>query len=146
MSGSSYTFLDDVAIADAAFEARGASPEALFVAASAATLNVMVANPDRVEKRTRRPFRIASRDLDLLLFELLQEVIYFKDAERLLLGVDRIQIEQGEDSCAASGVLAGERLDPERHDLAVDVKAVTLHRFRVERDGQGWAAFVILDI
>jgi SHS2 domain-containing protein len=40
----------------------------------------------------------------------------------------------------------GERLDPERHHPRVDVKAVTLHQFRLEKTGQGWEAFVILDI
>ena len=41
---------------------------------------------------------------------------------------------------------AGEVMDPERHDLVVDVKAVTLHEFRVARDKREWNAFVILDI
>ena len=40
----------------------------------------------------------------------------------------------------------GEQLDPQRHQMRVDVKAVTLHRFRVEQTEQGWEAFVILDI
>jgi SHS2 domain-containing protein len=44
------------------------------------------------------------------------------------------------------GVLAGEELDMNRHDLVVDVKAVTLHQFRVEKTDRGWEAFVILDI
>ena len=37
----------------------------------------------------------------------------------------------------------GEQLDPQRHQMRVDVKAVTLHRFRVEQTEQGWEAFVI---
>ena len=146
MPKSSYKFLDDIAIADAAFEARGDTPEALFVAAADATLNVMVDNLDAVAAQTKRPFRFQSKDLDLLLFDLLQEVIFFKDAERLLLRVGHIQIEQGKDVSTASGDLVGEVMDPERHDLVVDVKAVTLHEFRVARDKRGWNAFVILDI
>ena len=40
----------------------------------------------------------------------------------------------------------GEPLDPLRHRLQADVKAVTLHRLRVEQTARGWEASVVLDI
>jgi SHS2 domain-containing protein len=40
----------------------------------------------------------------------------------------------------------GEPINLERHRLRVDVKAVTLHRFRLEKTAEGWEAFAILDI
>ena len=40
----------------------------------------------------------------------------------------------------------GEPIDPVRQRLRVDVKAVTLHRFKLEKNAGGWDAFVILDI
>jgi SHS2 domain-containing protein len=40
----------------------------------------------------------------------------------------------------------GEVLDPDRHHPRVDVKAVTLHHFRLEKTDCGWKASVILDI
>ncbi len=33
-----------------------------------------------------------------------------------------------------------------KHDLIVDVKAVTLHRFEVKQTETGWKASIILDI
>lgn len=41
---------------------------------------------------------------------------------------------------------AGERIDTGKHATGVDVKAVTLHRFRVEETPGGWRASVVLDI
>jgi SHS2 domain-containing protein len=41
---------------------------------------------------------------------------------------------------------AGEKLDPERHEQRVDVKAVTLHQFRLQKTDGIWKALVILDI
>ncbi|NTV43837.1 MAG: archease, partial [Syntrophobacteraceae bacterium] len=41
---------------------------------------------------------------------------------------------------------SGEKIDPDRHDLIVDVKAVTFHHFRVEQTRHGWEAMVILDL
>ncbi len=41
---------------------------------------------------------------------------------------------------------SGEELDMDRHELVVDVKAVTLHRYALERVDKRWRAFVVLDI
>jgi len=38
------------------------------------------------------------------------------------------------------------RLSRIGHDLIVDVKAVTLHRFGIKRTPESWEATVILDI
>ena len=40
----------------------------------------------------------------------------------------------------------GEVIDPSKHELNVDVKAVTFHRFKVSQTDEGWEAIVILDI
>ena len=40
----------------------------------------------------------------------------------------------------------GEVIDRERHELLVDVKAVTMHHFKVEETAEGWTATVVLDI
>ncbi len=141
-----YEFLEDEAIADVAFEAWGRSVEEMFTAAGEATMNVMVGDLQTIEKRTRRDVRVDSEALDLLLFNLLQELIYYKDAERLLLRVETIQVDLGGQILVAHAVLAGEELEMARHELVVDVKAVTLHRFRVEETERGWRAHVILDI
>ena len=142
----SYRFLEDVAIADVAFEAWGDTVEAMFVAAAEATMNVMVEDLETVAKRTRRSVQVEAEASDLLLFNFLQEFIFYKDAERLLLRAETVRIEQEGETFRASADLAGEELDMHRHDLIVDVKAVTLHRFWVGKTERGWEAFVILDI
>jgi SHS2 domain-containing protein len=38
------------------------------------------------------------------------------------------------------------RRDPERHAEGADVKAVTWHAARLEREGDGWVAQVVLDV
>ena len=141
-----YKYLEDVAIADVAFEAWGETAEAMFVAAADATMNVMVGDLRAIVKRTRRPVRIESDALDLLLFNLLQELIYYKDAEQLLLRVEAVRLERDRSPLLLTAELAGEALDRDRHELVTDVKAVTLHRFSVAEAERGWEAFVILDI
>jgi SHS2 domain-containing protein len=129
-----------------AFEAWGDTPEEAFVSAGDATMNVMVDALDSITPRESRTIVLSSDALDMLLFDLLQELIYYKDAEQLLLRLRSLRIEDREGSYHLLAEARGEKIDRERHPLNVDVKAVTLHRFAVERTPTGWRAAVILDI
>ena len=141
-----YRYIPDIAIADVAFEAWGGTLEELFVAAADATMNVMVADLATVAEPLARTIRAEDTEVDMLLFQLLQELIFLKDAERLLLRVKAIEIRRIDGLFTLEAVARGEELDPARHDLVVDVKAVTLHRYRVNKTPGGWEAAVILDI
>ncbi len=141
-----YRFLEDVATADIAFEASGSTLEEVFTASAEATLNVMIEGLDTIEPREERAISLTDTSLEMLLFNFLQEVIFYKDAEQLLLRIAQCQVQasNGEFRVTASG--CGERLDPGRHEQRVDVKAVTLHQFCLEKIDEEWRAHVILDI
>lgn len=141
-----YRYLEGIATADVAFEAWGATPEKTFIAAADATLNTMVEEIGTVAPRERRVFSLAADSLDLLLFELLQELVYRKDAERILLRVSDLRIEEDGAGYRLHVDATGETIDSGRHHLLADVKAVTLHRLVVERTRDGWRAVVVLDV
>lgn len=73
-----YRYLEDIATSDAAFEAWGTTLEEVFVAAADATMNVMVEPLSSIADLQRRPITVADNDLDMLLFALLQELIFLK--------------------------------------------------------------------
>ena len=141
-----YRYLEEIATADIAFEAWGATPEDTFLAAADATLNTMVEEIGTVASREHREIAVAADGLDLLLFELLQELVYHKDAERLLLRVRDLRIEETGSGYRLRAEAIGETIDPARHPLLADVKAVTLHRLVVERTPEGWHTIVVLDV
>jgi SHS2 domain-containing protein len=141
-----YRYLEELATADIAFEATGEDLERVFVAACDATMNVMVEDLQSIEPRERRAIELKNREADMLLFDLLQELIYYKDAEQLLLRVEEIRITEGEGGYLLRASAAGEKLDPGRHEQRADVKAVTLHRFGLQKTDGLWKALVILDI
>ena len=141
-----YEFLEDIATADIAFRAWGEDLAALFQAAGDATLNVMIENLDAIALKEQRSFNLENDALDMLLFNFLQELIYYKDSEQLLLRSQQVQFERNNGIHMLSAVAKGEKLDPQRHQQRVDVKAVTLHRFQLEKTNEGWTATVILDI
>jgi SHS2 domain-containing protein len=142
----SWRFSDELSAADVGFEAEGSSLLELLRSAVDATLAVMVGDPARLRPRRTVPVRLEAKDSAGLLFDLLQEVIFRKDADRLLLRLADGTIEERGGGLALAGVLRGETLDRGRHEPGTDVKAVTLYRFAVvERDGR-WYATVVLDV
>jgi SHS2 domain-containing protein len=141
-----YEFLDDIATADIAFRAWAKDLERTFVQASEAMMNVMVEEIDSIKPREERRVRLQNEALDMLLFDFLQELIYFKDSEGLLLRAREVKIAEEDSPFSLHATVFGESIDSTRHRLRVDVKAVTLHRFRLEKSDEGWEAWVILDI
>ena len=109
-------------------------------------MNVMIDNLEAIEPRETRKIKLSNGKLDMLLFDLLQELIYFKDAERLLLRVRGVQVDEEDKKYLLKATATGELLDAERHHQRADVKAVTVHNFSVEKYHGGWRARVLLDI
>ena len=139
-----YEFVDDAVTSDVTFHAWAATLDELFVAAADATLNVMVRALDAVRPVETRTVSLEADALDLLLRRFLDELIYRKDVDALLLRASRVAVDVAH--CRLDAVFAGERVDPGRHELVADVKAVTFHDLRVERTATGWDAHVTLDI
>jgi SHS2 domain-containing protein len=141
-----YQYLEEIGTADIAFEATGRDLPELFSDAADAMTNVMIDNIDAIESRQTRHIELSNDKLDMLLFDLLQELIFLKDAERLLLRMREVQLDERDENYCVKATAEGEPLDAERHHQRADVKAVTLHDFSVERTEGGWKARVLLDI
>ena len=140
-----YRYLEDIAIADAAFEVTGLSLKEVFTDSAKAVSNTMVEDLGDVSKTTKRTVRIRSDTLEYLLFEFLQKLVYYKDAERLLFSEFDINISSRPNEHFLEAKLFGEKIDSERHQLSADVKAVTMHKFKLEKQSDTWKGMVILD-
>lgn len=141
-----YRFIDEIATADVAFKAEGSTIEEVFTAACEATLNTMIENLSSIERKIAKSIRLESDTLDMLLFDLLQELIYYKDAEQLFLKVTSLFVAKKDAGYSLIAEMHGEKIDPQKHNLIVDVKAVTLYSFKVERTPTHWQATVVLDV
>jgi SHS2 domain-containing protein len=141
-----YEFVDELTVADIAFRAWGHDIEETFVSAADAVMNAMVEDLDAIRPRDARMLNVEHEALDLLLFNFLQELVYYKDAEQLLLRIQQLRIAIDSQPYTLHATAVGEPIDPERHRMRVDVKAVTLHHFSLTQTEHGWEAMVILDI
>ena len=141
-----YEFVDELTMADIAFRAWGDNLEETFVAAADAVMNAMVEDLEAIQPHDTRLLSVSHEALDMLLFNFLQELVYYKDAEQLLLRVQQLHIADERQPYTLQATAVGEPIDPQRHRMRVDVKAVTLHRFSLMQTDGGWQATVILDI
>ena len=141
-----YAYADDIAIADLAFRAWGQTLEETFIAAAEATMHAMVEDLATIAPREQRAFELHDEQLDLLLLQFLQELLFYKDAQCLMLRVCEVKLKAHDQGFTLQARTAGEPLDPAKHALGADVKGVTLHRLQVVKTSNGWEATVVLDV
>jgi SHS2 domain-containing protein len=128
--------------ADLGLRVRAADLDTLFAEAGAALFAAVVEELGSVEPRQRVDVHVDGDERAFLLFDWLRELLYRFDSEHLLFG--RFEVHVGESGL--DGSAWGEPLDPVRHALAHEVKAITYHGLRVEQTSDGWLAEVIVDI
>ncbi len=128
--------------ADLGLRIRAADLNTLFAEAAQALFATLVENLDAVAPLRQFDVAIAGSDREYLLFDWLKELLYRFDAEHVLFS--RFEARVGADGLQGSAW--GEPLDPARHELAHEVKAITYHGLRVEPAADGWLAEVIVDI
>jgi SHS2 domain-containing protein len=141
----SFRFVDEVT-SDASFVAEAPTLSALFTAASDALLALTVERPDEVRALVRHELELDDERLDWLLLRFLNELIYLRDAEGLLLRVETLELEDSTPELRLRATLVGEPLDLTRHTAASEVKAATAYGLRVERGAGGWTASATLDV
>ena len=128
--------------ADLGLRIRTADLDALFVEAAQALFETIIPDLASVQSLQKIDIVLTGDDREYLLFDWLKALLYHFDAEHLLLGKFEVQVRQD----GLSGSAWGEPVDRARHVLEHEVKAITYHGLRVERDGDGWLAEVIVDI
>jgi SHS2 domain-containing protein len=128
--------------ADLGLRIRAADLRELFAEAARALFSVMVVNYEAVRPVDTVNFTIQGTQLDVLLRDWLAELLYTFHAQRLLLARFEVRLDQ-----AGLTATAGcEPFDPQRHELDVELKAVTYHGLKVQQQPDGWLAEVIVDI
>ncbi|MFH2106242.1 MAG: archease [Candidatus Micrarchaeota archaeon] len=143
----SYKFIDEITYADVAFEANGISLEELFTACGEATIRTMVENPESIAKKKKVSVKIESDTLEKLLYNFLDKILFYKDADSLVFKSFEIRIVEKGNKKSLSVIMKGEKIDIKKHHTLVDVKAVSYHNFKLEKTKEGiWKAFVILDV
>jgi SHS2 domain-containing protein len=142
---SSFRFLEDIALADIAFEAEGDSVEALFQGATQALLEIM-ADPLTVRPAWEQGSIKTEAILEDLLVEWLSEIVYWKDAAGVVFSEAPLTLTHANDRWTLKARLIGAPVDQATQALRNDVKGITRHLFKIWREGPAWKARVVVDV
>ena len=128
--------------ADLGLRIRADDLNSLFAEAGRALFSVIVENLEDIRTIEEIPFTININDVEELLHDWLTELLFTFHVRRLLLVKFDVNIQ-------ASGLTAiahGEKIDLKRHEINLEIKAITWHGLKVVQSPTGWMAEVIVDI
>ena len=128
--------------ADIGIRARSGTLNGLFEESAKGLFSVILTNLDSVRCVQDTTIELAGDRRDDLLFDWLAELLYTFETRRILFGRFEVRLSDS----GLSAVAWGEPLDSGRHELDMEIKAVTYHGLKVEPEGDGWLAEVIVDL
>lgn len=128
--------------ADIGFEAFGKTREEVFANAGRALQSLMV-DLNSIVPRDEIQIKVEGADPAGLLVNWLSEILYRIDAECRLF--NDFSINSISDR-SLSAVSRGEPFDRARHQVNLQVKAITYHQLALDETPDGWRAQVYVDI
>jgi len=129
-------------VADVGIVAYGSDAKELFSNAALALFS-LITEPESIEEKLQLDLEVSSEDMDSLLVEWLNELIYLFDVERVLFNrFDIRSLTRNE----LDATCYGEGIDSIKHKIKLGVKAATYHMLKLEQNRDGYKAQIILDI
>ena len=135
-----YKYLDHTA--DAMFEAYGRTLAEMFAHAGLAMFNILT-DIDKVKQQKSFTFTIKADSLEKLMFDFLDELLFYLDTEHMLFSSYDITISHNGDyklKCIASGDVAS------AYETHGDVKAPTYNEMEIVQKEGTYRARVVVDI
>ena len=139
----SYKFLEHTA--DELFVAEAENLSQLFEQCGLAVEEVMI-NLSEIEQTEKVEINGENKSIENLLFDFLDDLVFYKDAKQLVFSKFSVSVEEKKGFFQLKCYAYGEKLNPEKHEQKVDIKAITMHMFEVKEIEEGWQAKVLVDI
>jgi SHS2 domain-containing protein len=137
-----FRFFDHAA--DVGMEIWGESPDDLFLTAGLG-LMAWIGDPPSTRTVCQARVTVEAEDMDSLLVYWLQELLYkFYQEHLFLIGAPVIELDL--DHFRVKAMLRGRVWKESLYLHYREIKAVTYHKLKIERDGAFWRATVILDV
>jgi len=135
-----FQFFDHTA--DLGIRIEAATLNELFADAGMALTATLLDESATVTPATSEIIAVAGDEVDYLFFDWLRELLLRFETRKMLY----CRFDVAVDKAGLTANVAGEPLDPARHPLGHEVKAITYHGLSVEQSADGWIAEVIVDI
>ena len=116
--------------ADIGFKSYGNDLNEAFENAGLAMFNI-ITDTDGVVPEHEISFEITSEDDVSLLYDYLEELLFFHEIEFMLFSEFHVQID---DNLHLKATIKGEGIDWDKHERKTEIKAITFHKMDVIKD------------
>jgi len=131
--------------ADILFQAEASSLGELFQECGMAVEESQI-ELKNVSQDVEKEITGENKNLEYLLFDFLDDLLFHKDSDQLIFSKFEIKVEEIDEKFVMNCKAFGEKINPKKHEQLVDVKAITMHLFEVKKEKDLWKAQVLIDI
>ena len=117
------------ATADIGFKAYGKTMDEAFENAGLAIFNI-ISDTEDIEPSTEISFEVTSEDNVSLLYDYLEELLFYHEVEFMLFSEFDVKIDDG---FHLTATIKGEAINWDKHERKTEIKAITFHMMEVKR-------------
>ena len=101
----------------------------------------------KISPKIKKKIKIEAEDKEALLFDFLSELLYIFDVEELVFNKCNVQINKvSEDFYILEALLRGEKFDISKHEIGVEVKAITYSFMEINESKNKVEISIVFDI
>ncbi len=128
--------------ADTGIKAYGKTKEEMFKNAALGMFDIMVSLKN-IKLRDSIDMEVEAKNIEELLVAWLRELLYQAETKKILL---KEFFFQHFNETRLMATCYGEKINPKKHRLKTEIKAVTYHQLKVEQENSLWVGRIIFDI
>ena len=115
--------------ADIGFKAYGKDLNEAFKNAGLAIFNI-ISNTDDITPSKEISFEMTSEDDVSLLYDYLEELLFYHEVEFMLFSEFHVEIDEG---LNLKATIKGEAINWDKHERKTEIKAITFHKMDVKK-------------
>ncbi len=145
MKKAGFEFRDHTA--DVQVRSWGSSLEEAFSQTAYSLMATITPNLKKITPKVEREITIEAEDKEALLFDFLSEFLYIFDVDEFVFNQIYVRsIEKFKDNYKLRATLKGEKFDLNKHEIGIEVKAITYSFLNIEEKHESIVIDMVFDI
>ncbi|GAH34722.1 unnamed protein product, partial [marine sediment metagenome] len=145
MKKAGFEFRDHTA--DVQVRSWGPSLEEAFSQTAYSLMATITPDLKKISPKIEKKITIKAEDKEALLFDFLSEFLYIFDVDELVFSqIDVNKIEKFNDNYKLQAILKGEKFDLGKHEIGIEVKAITYSFMNIEEKHASTIIDIVYDI
>ncbi|MHA1460805.1 MAG: archease [Promethearchaeota archaeon] len=145
MKKAGFEFRDHTA--DVQVRSWGPSLEVAFSQTAYSLMATITPNLKKITPKVEKEIAMEAEDIEALLFDFLSEFLYIFDVDELVFSEIYVsKIEKVNNRYKLQAFLKGEKFDFGKHEIGIEVKAITYSFLNIEKKHENTVIDIVFDI